>query len=319
MTMTLTMTTIAFMLLFLNVCRLGRMGSSAQQTKTREHTEVLREVKAPDEHSQKILDEMEKHPENVNTINGKPVSPEEFHAHAALQLGEDYHPSLAHIHTTVLEGNELKDHIQSDEVKRHMQKDKDGDILNPATIRRQLLAQGVSEKNLDRLTEEILQAHRSQRVTVHHTHEENGKNLPKVEFKKLISHQQVETEFRKIDKDRDGRVYIKEVKEHFERLLDKLNHDSVKADLKNSHFSHDVSPEGIRKVHAQLKDHYEEQLGGLDTIWGAVDKNKDGYIGFPEYEQYVQEAHWLAHQEKQARDTLGEDMHLFDPDWREEL
>ena len=65
--------------------------------------------------------------------------------------------------------------------------------------------------------------------------------------------------------------------------------------------------------------HYEEQLAGIDTVWVGSDINKDGYISFPEYERFVQEAHWLAHQEAAAKKLLGEDMHLFDENWREEL
>jgi len=104
-------------------------------------------------------------------------------------------------------------------------------------------------------------------------------------------------------------------------FLYETHHDftTVHSMLHESHYATDTSPENVQKVHNNLKKHYEEQLEGLDTVWSGCDLNDDGYISFPEYDKYVQEAHWLAHQEHLAGQVLGDDMHLFDENWREEL
>ena len=138
-------------------------------------------------------------------------------------------------------------------------------------------------------------------------------------FSPLVAVEITKMEFRKIDVDQDGRVFIKEVEAHFKKKLEELKHEDVHNMLHDSHYATDTSPENVQKVHDNMKIHYEEQLLGLDTVWSGSDLNDDGYISFPEYDKYVQEAHWLAHQEHLARQVLGDDMHLFDDSWREEL
>ena len=64
--------------------------------------------------------------------------------------------------------------------------------------------------------------------------------------------------------------------------------------------------------------HYQEQLDAVDTSWRDADKNGDGALSLPEYNDFVQVAHWLEHQENLASKVLGDEKHLFDG-WREEL
>ena len=272
-------------------------------------------------HAQKIADSLAHHPEHVKTINGKVVSDEEFHRHALKHAGPDYSEDLQHIHVEHMTGDALKAALDEKSPDDPLFNEDDDDQLNPAAVRRQLREQGVREHNLERLTQEIVEAHKRERVMTHRTyHGSNEKFTVKMaNFQELVPETTVKTEFRKIDKDTDGRIFLPEVKAHFEKMLEELDHESVHAMLHKSHFAQDTSPENVKKIHDQLKEHYEEQLAGIDTVWVGSDLNKDGYISYPEYNRFVQEAHWLAHQEAQAKRLLGEDMHLYDQDWREEL
>lgn len=274
-----------------------------------------------DAETQKLIDELKAHPAGTKTINGKIVSADEFHKHAVKHVGHDYHESLAHIHTTTLTGDALKEHV--------LAQDPDGDLfdhdledtLNPAVVRRQLRDQGVREENLERLTNEIVQAHKQERTSLHRTYAgSESKPHDRMEgFKPLVSIDVTRAEFRKIDQDKDGRVFIKEVEDHFTKKLAELKHEDIHTMLHDSHYTQDTSPENVKLVHDNLKNHYEEQLLGLESVWSGSDLNDDGYISFPEYDKFVQEAHWLAHQEHVARKVLGDDMHLFDESWRDEL
>ena len=271
--------------------------------------------------TQKIVDELNAHPEGVKTINGKVVSDDDFHKHAVKHVGHDYHESLAHIHTEEFSGDVLKEHIMAQDPDDDLFSSDLEDELNPAAVRRQLRDQGVREENLERLTAEIIKAHAEERTTVHRTHHGSEVKVhDRMEgFSPLVAVEITKMEFRKIDVDQDGRVFIKEVEAHFKKKLEELKHEDVHNMLHDSHYATDTSPENVQKVHDNLKIHYEEQLLGLDTVWSGSDLNDDGYISFPEYDKYVQEAHWLAHQEHLARQVLGDDMHLFDDSWREEL
>ena len=272
-------------------------------------------------HTKEIVDSLAHHPAHVKTVNGQVVTDDEFHAHAIKHVGPDYHEDLQHIHTTHMTGDDLKAALAAKDPDDELFTDDDDDQLNPAAVRRQLREQGVRESNLERLTQEIMLAHKQERVQSHRTH--HGSNETGTDrmagFQPMVPMSVLKTEFRKIDADTDGRVFVTEVKAHFEKQLNELEHATVHKMLHDSHYSHDTSDENIKKVHDELKAHYEEQLAGIDTVWVGSDINKDGYISFPEYERFVQEAHWLAHQEAAAKKLLGEDMHLFDENWREEL
>ena len=278
-------------------------------------------LSADDLHTKSIVDSLAHHPDHVKTVNGKVVTDDEFHSHAIKHIGPDYSEDLQHIHTTYMTGDELKAALDAKHPDDELFTDDDDDHLNPAAVRRQLREQGVREANLERLTQEIMQAHKEERVSTHRTHHgSKDTGINRMEgFRPMVPESVVKSEFRKIDTDTDGRVFIAEVKSHFEKQLSELEHSTVHKMLHDSHYSHDTSDENIKKVHDELKAHYEEQLAGLDTVWAGSDINKDGYISYPEYERFVQEAHWLAHQEAAAKKLLGEDMHLFDENWREEL
>ena len=93
-------------------------------------------------------------------------------------------------------------------------------------------------------------------------------------FQPMVPMSVLKTEFRKIDADTDGRVFVTEVKAHFEKQLNELEHATVHKMLHDSHYSHDTSDENIKKVHDELKAHYEEQLAGIDALFKQIDNEK---------------------------------------------
>ena len=276
---------------------------------------------AHDAETHRILDQIHAHAPGVKSVNGMAVSDDEFHKHAVKHIGADYDEALAHIHVQEVTGDALKEALLAKDPDDELFVDDDDDQLNPAVVRRQLREQGVREENLERLTNSIVNAHKEERVRIHRTHAGSDEVVhDRMDgFEPMIAPEVTKAEFRKIDSDHDGRVYIKEVRQHFEKLLGELDHEGVHKMLYSSHYVQDTSHENVNKVHNQLREHYEEQLAGLDTVWTGSDLNNDGHISYPEYDRFVQEAHWLAHQEAVARKVLGEDMHLFDENWREEL
>lgn len=89
----------------------------------------------------------------------------------------------------------------------------------------------MREENLERLTNEILKAHEEERTSLHRTHHgSTAKVHDRMEgFTPLVSVETTKAEFRKIDQDNDGRVFIKEVESHFTTKLAELKHEHVSA------------------------------------------------------------------------------------------
>ena len=161
-----------------------------------------------------------------------------------------------HIHHEVYEGEAAIAHRDQmrKEGKEHEIEEVGDEELTLDVIKRQLKEQGVSDGNLDKLANMIMEAHTDGLVEEVHKHEYDARDVDKMEgFKELVSQMEIRKEFKKIDADKDGRVYLTEVKEHFERELKKLNKDRVKKRIHEHAHPDDVTDTHVDELHGYMK------------------------------------------------------------------
>ena len=124
--------------------------------------------------------------------------------------------------------------------------------------------------------------------------------------------------FNKADKDGDGKLYIEELKAHFQHELNRVDIEKFKIRLKKVGGNPEAyDGERGEMMIKQVKKHLFKQIEGVDEGFIAADSDKDGYIKFREYVKFMQ------YESEKAIDTAKNqgqgDMEEEFSNWREEL
>ena len=214
----------------------------------------------------------------------------------------------------------------------HMEKE-----LTREEIVAQLKSQGVGAANIEQMADDILKQHKMKNIekndedtTLHHDQSHGkGQKLNDVSMDDdnhplatanldLLPQPVLRKNFNKADVDGDGKLYIEELRAHFQAELDRVDIEKFKIRLAKVGGNPEAY-DGERgdMLLKQAKKHLYREIKGVDEGFAAADTDKDGYIKFKEYVRLMQ-----YESEKaiiRAKEQQGGDMEDEFSNWRNEL
>ena len=201
----------------------------------------------------------------------------------------------------------------------------------------QLKSQGVGQANIEQMADDILKQQKMKTIekhdvdtTTHHDREHGkGQKLNDISMDDdnhplatanldLLPHPVLRKNFNKADTDGDGKLYIEELKAHFQAELDRVDIKKFKQRLAKVGGNPEAY-DGERgdMLLKQAKKHLHREINGVDEGFAAADSDMDGYIKFKEYVKFMQ-----YESEKaiiRAKEQQGGQMEDEFSNWRNEL
>jgi Ca2+-binding EF-hand superfamily protein len=207
--------------------------------------------------------------------------------------------------------------------------------IGKAELLDQLRSQGVNEANIEKMAEDILAENKKKNIEIH---DHDPQSIHRDESKQKLNDVSMDDDnhplasanldmlpqpvlrknFNKADKDGDGKLYIEELKAHFQHELNRVDIEKFKIRLKKVGGNPEAyDGERGEMMIKQVKKHLFKQIEGVDEGFIAADSDKDGYIKFREYVKFMQ------YESEKAIDTAKNqgqgDMEEEFSNWREEL